>query len=76
MFKIAKLHPNPDNNGFQILDRRINRPVGEVLRRKEGGYEVYIRGKLIGEASISWQACYIADQYLSKIGSPQKKRKK
>jgi hypothetical protein len=76
MFKYAQLKPYPNGNGFQILDQRINRPVGEVVRRKEGGYEVYIRGKLIGEASISWQACYIADGYLSSIGSPQKKRKK
>jgi hypothetical protein len=68
--------PYPDCTGFKIIDERTNRPVGEVVRRKEGGYEVYIRGKLIDQASISWQACYIAEQYLASVGSPQKKRKK
>lgn len=75
MFKYARLEKYPDCNGFQIIDRRVNRPVGEVIRKKEGGYEVYIRSQLIGEASISWQACYIADKHLSTVGSPQKKRK-
>ena len=75
MFKFAKLEPYPDCNGFKIIDRRINRPVGEVIRKKEGGYDVFIRGQLIGAASISWQACSIADKYLSLVGSPKKNRK-
>ena len=75
MFKYAKLEPNPDSTGFKIFDRRTNRHVGEVIRKMEGGYVVCIRGKLVGEASISWQACSIADKYLSLVGSPKKNRK-
>jgi len=76
MFKIAELHPNPDNNGFQIVDKRTNRQVGNVCHKKEGGWDIYIRGQLIGTARITWQACYIADLYLASVGSPKKKRKK
>ena len=76
MFKYARLVPYHDCNGFKIIDLRADRQVGEVMRRKKGGYEVYIRGKLIGEASISWEACYVADKYLSAVGSPRKIRKK
>ena len=76
MFKYARLEPYADCSGFKIFDRRTERHVGEVTRLKEGGYNVTIRGNLVGQASISWQACYIADQYLASVGSPQKKRKK
>ncbi len=76
MFKFAKLETYPDCNGLKIFDQRTNRHVGDVVRKKGGGYNVIVRGKLVGQASISWQACYIADGYLSSIGSPQKKRKK
>lgn len=76
MFKFAKLEPYPDCTGFAIIELCTNRPVGEVTRLKEGGYDVIIRGKLIGQASISWEACSIADRYLATVGSPQKKRKR
>lgn len=75
MFKYAKLLPYTDCTGFAIIDLRTNRHVGEVVRKKKGGYEVFVRKQLIGEASISWEACSIADRYLSSVGSPQKKRK-
>lgn len=73
MFKYAKLITSHNDNGFKIIDRRTNRTVGEVLCKKDGGYAVYIRGQLIGEAIIILQACYLADKYLAKAGSPQKK---
>ena len=76
MFKYARLEPYPDCTGFAIIEHRTNRHVGEVIRKKQGGYEVYIRGRLIGEGSSSWEACYLADNYLAHVGSPQKKRKR
>ena len=76
MFKYARLEPYADCSGFKIFDRRTERQVGEVIRVKDGGYNIIIRGQVIGEASISWQACSIADRYLASAGSPQKKRKK
>ena len=76
MFKYARLEQQEDCNGFKVIDMITNRQVGIICRKKEGGWDVFIRGQLIGNARITWQACYIADQYLSSAGSPQKKRKK
>lgn len=76
MFKIAKLISGNTCNDWVIVDKRTNRQVGNLCHKKEGGLEIFIRGQLIGQARITWEACYLADKYLAEAGSIQKKRKK